>query len=612
MTARIEDYALIGDCETAALVSRDGSIDWLCLPRFDSAACFAALLGGPQHGRWQLAPAEPTRRVTRRYRDDTLVLETDFETASGAATIIDFMTPHDSTSDLVRIVVGRSGHVALRTELVIRFDYGATVPWVSRLEDGTLRAIAGPDMLVLRATIDVRGEGLKTVGEFAVRAGERVAFVLTHAASHLPVPPPIDAEAALAATEKSWAEWAARCSVAGEWSGTVKRSLITLKALSYAPTGGILAAPTTSLPERLGGVRNWDYRFCWLRDSTFTLLALMGGGYYDEAQSWRDWLLRAVAGSPDQMQIVYGLAGERSLPERALPWLPGYEGAQPVRVGNAAAEQFQIDVFGEVMDMLHQARKGGLAPSPAGWSLERALLGHLAAVWDQPDHGIWEVRGGPRHFTHSKVMAWVAFDRAVKSVETFKLEGAYEDWRKLAARIHADVCRNAWRDDLGSFVQSYGSDELDASLLLIPLVGFLPPEDPRVRATVAAIEQRLTVDGLVLRYDTRRAADGLPPGEGVFLPCSFWLADNLILQGEHARARTLFERLCACANDVGLLAEEYDPRTRRMLGNFPQAFTHVALTNTALNLSRARGPAEARSEPSAAASRQAPEPIAGS
>jgi GH15 family glucan-1,4-alpha-glucosidase len=600
MTARIEDYGLIGDCETAALVGRDGSIDWLCLPRFDSGACFAALLGGPQHGRWLIAPREPATRITRRYRDDTLILETTFETASGAVTLIDFMTPHDDHSDLVRIVVGRSGRVALQTELVIRFDYGASVPWVSRLDDGALRAIAGPDMLLLRAGVTLRGEDLKTVGEFTVAAGERVAFVLTHTASHLAAPPAIDAEQALAETERAWTAWSSRCASAGQWSGVVKRSLITLKALSFKPTGGIIAAPTTSLPERLGGVRNWDYRFCWLRDSTFTLLALMGAGYYEEAQAWRDWLLRAIAGSPDQMQIVYGIAGERRLPEWELPWLPGYEGSAPVRVGNAAAQQFQIDVFGEVMDMLHQARKGGLPPSPAGWSLERALLAHLAQVWDQPDEGIWEVRGGPRHFTHSKVMAWVAFDRALKSVEAFKLEAPDGEWRRLAARIHADVCRNAWNDDLGSFVQSYGSRQLDASLLLIPLVGFLPPEDPRVRATLAAIEQRLTVDGLVLRYDTGRGVDGLPPGEGVFLPCSFWFCDNLILQGEHDRARALFERLCGLANDVGLLAEEYDPAARRMLGNFPQAFSHVALANTALNLSRIRGPAEKRAEKAAA------------
>jgi len=600
MTARIEDYAIIGDCETAALVGRDGSIDWLCLPRFDSPACFAALLGGPQHGRWQIAPVEPTRRVARRYRGDTLILETTFETASGAATLIDFMTPHDTNSDLVRIVVGRRGRIALRTELVIRFDYGFSVPWVSRLDDGTLRAIAGPDMLMLRSTAELHGEDLKTVVELALGEGERVAFVLTHSASHLPAPAAIDAESALAETERFWTEWSGQCASAGEWTGLVKRSLLTLKALTFRPTGGIIAAPTTSLPEHLGGVRNWDYRFCWLRDSTFTLLALMGAGFYEEAKAWRDWLLRAVAGSPDQMQIVYGIAGERRLPEWEVGWLPGYEASRPVRVGNAAAQQLQIDVYGEVMDMLHQGRKGGLPPSPAGWSLERALLDHLAKVWDQPDEGIWEVRGGRRHFTHSKVMAWVAFDRARRSVEAFKLDGPLEEWRRLAARIHADICRNAWREDLGSFVQSYGSSELDASLLLIPLVGFLPPEDPRVRATMAAVERRLTADGLVLRYDTGRVADGLPAGEGVFLPCSFWLADNLILQGEHDRARALFERLCGLCNDVGLLAEEYDPHAKRMLGNFPQAFSHVALANTAFNLSRMQGPAEQRADKAAA------------
>ena len=485
MPSRIEDYAIVGDCETAALVARDGSIDWLCWPRFDSGACFAALLGGPEHGRWLVAPADTEARVSRRYRDGTMILETDFETDEGAVTVVDFMPLRGSASDLVRMVVGRRGRVAMRTELVLRFHYGAIVPWVSRLDDGRLRAIAGPDMIVLDTPVRLHGHGLTTVGEFSVSAGETVPFVLTWGPSHLAPPPSVDPGRALGDTERFWRAWSGRCAYAGEWGSAVERSLLTLKALTYRPTGGIVAAPTTSLPEQLGGTRNWDYRYCWLRDATLTLLALMDAGYYEEAGAWRDWLLRAAAGSPAPAQIMYGIQGERHLREWELDWLPGYEGAAPVRVGNAAHAQLQLDVFGEVMDAFHQAREGGLAESRQAWHLQRALLGQLETIWDQPDRGIWEVRGDPQHFTYSKVMAWVAVDRALKSAEQFRLEGPLDRWRALRARIHDEVCRKGWSEARGSFVQAYGSALLDASLLQLPLVGFLPPDDPRVRATVA-------------------------------------------------------------------------------------------------------------------------------
>ena len=599
MPSRIEDYALVGDCETAALVARDGSIDWLCWPRFDSGACFAALLGGPEHGRWLVAPADTEARVSRRYRDGTMILETDFETDEGAVTVVDFMPLRGSASDLVRLVVGKRGRVAMRTELVLRFHYGAIVPWVSRLDDGRLRAIAGPDMIVLDTPVRLHGHGLTTVGEFSVSAGETVPFVLTWGPSHLAPPPAVDPGRALGDTERFWRAWSGRCAYAGEWGSAVERSLLTLKALTYRPTGGIVAAPTTSLPEQLGGTRNWDYRYCWLRDATLTLLALMDAGYYEEAGAWRDWLLRAAAGSPAQAQIMYGIQGERHLREWELDWLPGYEGAAPVRVGNAAHAQLQLDVFGEVMDAFHQAREGGLAESRQAWHLQRALLGQLETIWDQPDRGIWEVRGDPQHFTYSKVMAWVAVDRALKSAEQFRLEGPLDRWRALRARIHDEVCRKGWSEARGSFVQAYGSALLDASLLQLPLVGFLPPDDPRVRATVAAIERELMVDGLVLRYDSGATDDGLPAGEGAFLACTFWLADNYVMQGRRDEARRIFEGLLKLRNDVGLLSEEYDARAGRLVGNFPQAFSHVALIGTALNLSaaeRAEGqrPAEQR------------------
>jgi GH15 family glucan-1,4-alpha-glucosidase len=598
--ARIEDYALISDCETGALVSRDGSIDWLCFPRFDSGACFAALLGGPEHGRWRVAPAAGSYQTRRCYRGDTLILETEFETANGVVTVLDFMPPRDACPDLVRMVVGRRGRVVMRTELVLRFEYGSIVPWVSRVEGGVLRAIAGPDMVVLRTAVPLRGEGLTTIGEFDVAAGETAAFVLTYGPSHRPLPGETDPVAALADTEAFWQEWAGRCTYRGEWRDAVMRSLLTLKALTYQPTGGIVAAPTTSLPEQVGGPRNWDYRYCWLRDATITLLSLMNAGYYDEASAWRDWLLRAAAGSPSQLQIMYGLAGERYLHEHELPWLPGYEGSAPVRVGNAAHDQLQLDVFGEVMDALHHARVGGMEGTVDEWRLQQALVRYLASVWDQPDEGIWEVRGGRQQFTYSKVMAWVAVDRAIKGAEQFGLDGPLGRWRALRQQIHDDVCTRGFDRGDGTFVQAYGSKQLDASLLLIPLVGFLPPSDPRVCGTVAAIERRLTIDGLVLRYDTAATADGLPAGEGAFLACSFWLANDLFLVGRRDDARRLFERLLDLRNDVGLLAEEYHPQARRQLGNFPQAFSHVALVDAAFTLSRegeaGAGPVEQRAE----------------
>ena len=597
---KIEDYALIGDCETAALVGRNGSIDWLCWPRFDSAACFAALLGTRDNGRWLISPASEFK-TTRRYRPGTLVLETEFETADGAVTLVDFMPIRDAASDLVRTVIGRRGRVSMAMEFILRFDYGASVPWVSRLADGKgIRAVAGPDMALLCSPVVLEGRDLTTAASFDVAAGETLSFVLTHVASHLELPRRIDPDAALRETEAYWKSWSERCTAVGEWREPVLRSLLTLKALTYAPTGGIVAAPTTSLPEFIGGVRNWDYRFCWLRDATLTLLALMNGGYYDEAGAWREWLTRAVAGSPEQTQIMYGIAGERRLDEVILDWLPGYENSRPVRVGNAAAAQLQLDVYGEVMDVLYNASKGGLAGSDPAWGVQRALLDHLERVWIEPDSGMWEVRGPPRHFTYSKVMAWVAVDRAVKGVEQFGLQGSLERWRELRSRIHADVCANGWSAKRGSFVQSYGSDELDASLLLLPITGFLPCSDPRVVATIEAIQRELTHDGLVLRYRTRESLDGLPPGEGVFLACSFWLADCLILLGRRDEARVRFERLVGLANDVGLLAEEYDPRSGRQLGNFPQAYSHVALINTAMNLTQDSKPVEQRAGKKAA------------
>jgi GH15 family glucan-1,4-alpha-glucosidase len=598
MSHPIEGYALIGGCETAALVSKSGSIDWLCWPRFDSGACFATLLGDADGSSWRIAPAPRAEaKVTRRYRRNTLILETEYTTADGTAVVIDFMPLRDgkATSHLVRLVVGKRGTVPMRSDLVIRFGYGGWVPWVTQSKDGDLLAIAGPDQLRLRTPVALRGEDLTTVGEFSVSAGQQVPFVLTYSPSHLPLPPQVDPEEALRSTEEFWRSWSSACQGPDEHSEIVTRSLITLKALTYAPTGGIVAAPTTSLPEQLGGQRNWDYRFCWLRDATLTLLALMNAGYYEEAGAWRDWLLRAAAGSPSQIQIMYGIGGERWLAEREIPWLAGYEGAKPVRIGNAAADQLQLDVFGEVMDALHQAQSGGMHYLPASWEFQCALLQHLEEIWREPDEGIWEVRGGRRHFTYSKVMAWVAFDRAIKAIETDGVEGPIDKWRRIRAEIHEEICRRAFNPKIGAFAQAYDCDELDASTLLIPQVGFLPPDDPRVHGTVAAIEKRLIRNGLVLRYDTGATDDGLPPGEGAFLPCSFWLADSYVLLGRLADARRLFDRLVGLCNDVGLLAEEYDVGAGRLVGNFPQAFSHIALVNTAHNLAHAAKPCEQRS-----------------
>ena len=596
MALRIEDYALIGDCQTAALVGRDGSIDWLCWPRFDSPACFAALLGNADNGRWLIAPKDQVLGAERRYCPGTLVLETEFKTATGSATVIDFMPPADG-ADLVRIVIGRSGRVAFRTELVVRYNYGAIVPWVNRLDDGTINAIAGPERLVLRTPVELYGEDLKTMGDFTVDAGQSVPFVLSYGLSFQNPPPAIDPFEALERTAAFWREWSDRCADVGPWTDAVKRSLITLKALTYAPTGGIVAAATTSLPERLGGVRNWDYRYCWLRDATFTLLALMHLGYYDEARAWRDWLVRAVAGSPQQVQIMYGVGGERWLPELIVPWLPGYENSSPVRIGNGAYEQFQLDVFGETADAIFQTLKAGMKPSDRGRALQPVITEYLATAWRQPDEGIWEVRGGRQHFVHSKVMAWVAFDRAAMAVESEGHKDPARRWRQIADEIYAEVCERGFDRDLNSFVQAYGSKRLDASLLLLPLVGFLPAADPRIKGTLAAIEDRLLINNeFVLRYETENPGDGLPAGEGVFLACSFWLVDNYILQGRYAEARKLFDRLLSRCNDVGLLAEELDPLTGRMLGNFPQAYSHVGLINCALNLSRQTGPAEERAQ----------------
>jgi GH15 family glucan-1,4-alpha-glucosidase len=593
MPSRIEDYALLGDCETAALVGRDGSIDWLCFPRFDAGACFAALLGTPEHGRWLLAPAQPPYTVKRRYRPGTLILETDYETESGAVTVVDWMPPRSAAPDVMRMVTGTRGQVPMRLELIIRFDYGSIIPWVRRTDSG-IRATAGPDTLYFRTDLPLRGEDEHTISEFTVAAGQRHCMTLTWESTYQPEPAKKDVEQSLCDTEEWWREWSSRCTYHGEWRDAVLRSLITLKALTYAPTGGVVAAPTTSLPEQLGGVRNWDYRYCWLRDATFTLYALMIGGYTEEARAWREWLINAVAGSPSKLQIMYGLAGERRLTELELPWLPGYEGAAPVRIGNAAHQQHQLDVYGEVMDALYLARRVGLDPSENAWRIQRAIVSFLETDWEKPDEGIWEVRGPRRHFTHSKVMAWVALDRAVKSVEHFGLDGPVEQWRRLRDHIHRQVCREGFNPRLNSFVQYYGSDRVDASLLMLPLVGFLPATDPRMLGTVEAIQRLLMHDGFVYRYQADEAVDGLPGDEGVFLLCTFWLADNLALQGRHEEAREIFVRLLALRNDLGLLSEEYDPHTRRLVGNFPQAFSHVGLINTARNLTRAGGPAEDR------------------
>jgi len=586
MAARIEDYALLGDTETAALVSKDGSIDWLALPRFDSPACFAALLGTEDHGRWQIRPASPIRRVTRRYRAG-LILETEWETDEGTVALIDGMPQRDDAPNLIRIVEGRRGRVPMTLDLRLRFDYGSTVPWVRSI-DGAWRAVAGPDAVVVYTPIDLAGIDHSTQAEFSVGEGERVPFELRWHLSHQPPPAPVDPHRAIEVAEQTWRDWADRCTYDGEWSDAVRSSLTVLKGLTYHPTGGIVAAATTSLPETLGGERNWDYRYCWLRDATFTLLSLIECGYTEEATAWRDWLLRTVAGDPGKLQIMYGAAGERRLSEHELPWLAGYEGSQPVRVGNAAHGQLQLDVWGEVMDALWAGRQAGMAGDDDAWRLQKSLLGHLEGIWTEPDEGIWEVRGPRRQFTHSKVMAWVAFDRAVRCVEQLGSDGPVDRWRALRAEIHQDVCTKGV-DARGAFVQSYGSTELDASLLLIPLVGFLPADDPRVKATVDAVATELADDdGFVLRYLPDPAVEGLTGHEGSFLLCTFWLADCYALQGRRDEAVALFERLLALRNDVGLLSEQWDAGGRRMLGNFPQAFSHIGLINAAADIDRER------------------------
>jgi GH15 family glucan-1,4-alpha-glucosidase len=583
---RIEDYALIGDLMTAALVSRDGSIDWLCLPRFDSTACFARLLGDDGNGYWSLRPVAEVTATRRRYRDDTMVLETEMDTAEGTVRIVDFMPIRHEHADVVRVVEGVRGRVPMRMDLVVRFEYGRTVPWVRRLDNGAVAYVVGPDALYLHTPVHTRGEDLTTVAEFAAEEGERTPFVLMWDFSHNEPPAPVDATRALADTEAYWRDWSSKTRYEGRWHDAVHRSLLTLKALTFAPTGGIVAAPTTSLPERIGGVRNWDYRYCWLRDATFTLQSLLIAGYTDEAAAWRDWLLRAVAGVPAQMQTLYGPAGERRLPEWEADWLTGYEGSAPVRIGNAAVEQFQLDVYGEVMDALHQTRRMGLDNDGPSWDFQRQMMAFLSDAWHEPDEGIWEVRGPRRHFTHSKVMAWVAFDRAVKAVETYGREGPVDEWRAARDEIHAEVCAKGWSEERGSFVQYYGAKDVDAALLMIPLVGFLPVHDERVVATVDTIVHDLCDGGLVRRYrDDSPEVDGLPRGEGAFLACSYWLVDNLAMLGRHDEAVAMFERLLALRNDVGLLGEEYDPSAGRMLGNFPQAFSHVALVNAAYGLS---------------------------
>ena len=606
MSAPIESYGLIGDCETAALVGLDGSIDWLCWPRFDSDACFAALLGNSSHGRWQITTLSDAVEVTRRYRRDTLILETTFKTKTGKATLVDFMLPRGRTSDLIRLIRGDEGQVDMCMELALRFGYGATIPWVSRLDDGTLRAVAGPDMAVLRCAVALEGENFKTEATFTVAKGESVPFVLSYGPSHLPVPQPVDAEEALASCEKFWHDWTATTKADGPHAEAIKRSLITLKALTYVPSGGIVAAPTTSLPERAGGPRNWDYRFCWIRDSTLTLLALMNAGVYDEASAWRDWLLRAVAGDPADMQIMYGIMGERRLTEWEVEWLPGYLDSKPVRVGNAAHGQFQLDVYGELMDTLEQARKGALATKESGWGLQVELMKHVDRTWSEPDYGIWETRGPPRHFTYSKVMAWVAYDRAVKAVTRHGLPGPVDEWRATRNRIRAEIFQHGFDAERNTFRSAYGETTLDASLLMLGQVGFIKPTDPRFIGTIEAIERSLLVDGFVKRYDTVEGNDGLEPGEGAFLACSFWLADAYAAVGRRADAEAMFERLLSIRNDLGLLAEEYDTDKGRLIGNFPQAFSHVGLINTAFNLTRVSRPAEQRARVKGGADVKAP------
>ena len=586
---RIEDYGLIGDCTTAALVGRDGSLDWLCWPRFDSGACFAALLGDETNGRWHIGPAGPGARSERSYRDSSMVLETRFENDEGAFAVIDFMPVGGKTSSVVRIVEGRRGMSKIRMSLRLRFDYGSSVPWVESIDDGIV-AIAGPNLVVLRSGVPMHGENFSTVAEFSLEQGQRVGFALSYGASHLPPPEPIDVDDALRTTEAFWTEWAGRCHCDGKHREALLRSLLTLKALTFTETGGMVAAPTTSLPEHIGGERNWDYRYCWIRDATLTLSSFMRAGYYDEAKAWRDWLHRSLAGKPEDLQIMYGIAGERWLVECDVRWLSGYYGSKPVRVGNAAYQQLQLDVWGEMMGALHLAREGGLAHLPSSWDLQCAALNHLAGIWQQPDDGIWEVRGGRQNFVHSKVMAWLAFECCIRDAEKYHLDAPLDAWKKTREEIHRVVCERGFNSRKNSFTQSYETDELDASLLLIPRTGFLPIDDPRVAGTIAAIERELLVDGFVLRYRSERVKDGLPAGEGVFLPCSFWMANAYLMQGRRDEAEAMLDRLLALRNDLGLLSEEYDTRERRLVGNFPQAFSHLSLVHAVLNLENGISP----------------------
>ena len=598
MPARIEDYALIGDCETAALVARDGSIDWLCWPRFDSDACFAALLGDESHGRWKIAPADKDARTTRRYLPNTLVLETTFETSKGVVQMLDFMPPRGRASDIVRLVTGKLGEVEMQMELILRFGYGATVPWVTRVHGDVLRAISGPDMAVLRTGAEIRGEAMTTVAEFTVREGQTVPFVLSYGPSNEPLPEELDPAQALEDTKAFWIDWNSATKIDGPYEEAIRRSLLTLKALTYSPTGGLIAAPTTSLPEQFGGPRNWDYRYCWIRDATLTLLSFINAGHLEEARAWADWLHRAAAGDPADMRIMYGIGGERRLLEWEADWLPGYENSKPVRIGNAAHQQFQLDVYGELMDVFHQGRKATGRTNRERWPLQLAVVNHVAQVWDQPDEGIWEVRSGPQHFTYSKVMAWVVLDRAVRCVEEFGNDGTLEAWRALRETIRADIMDKGVDKKRGVFKRAYDDANLDASLLLLAEVGFVQPDDPIFVATVEAIERELmTPHGLLMRYDTAKVADGLPAGEGAFLPCSFWLANAYVLLGRINDARTLFERLLELRNDLGLMSEEYDVEAGRMAGNFPQAFSHVAMLSTAMNLTHRLKPSEQRADP---------------
>ncbi|HXS76695.1 MAG TPA: glycoside hydrolase family 15 protein [Terracidiphilus sp.] len=588
MSARIEDYAIIGDCETAALVDCNGSIDWLCWPAFSSEACFAKLLGGDDNGYWKISPTDGEWKTTRKYREHTLIVETVFETKDWAVRLTDFMPVRGNNSDLVRMVEGIRGETRIRMELCLRFDYGRSVPWVNRIEKG-IRAIAGPNLCVLRASVPTHGENMKTVAEFPVKAGKRVSFTLTYGPSHKEDPPEIDVDEAFKETVEFWEEWTGRLHFDGEHREIVERSLMTLKAMTYLPTGGVVAAVTTSLPESLGGVRNWDYRYCWLRDTTFTLLALANGGYYDEAAAWQDWLLRALGGSPDQVQIMYGLRGERQLQEWTVDWLDGYEASKPVRIGNAAAMQTQLDIYGEMLDSFYHAQHKMGRYSEQDFRVLVLLMKHLEEIWEKPDQGIWETRGGAQQFTYSKLMAWVAFDRAVLIAEQLKYGAPVDRWKQLREAVHQQICEQGFNKKLNSFVQVYGGDQLDASLLLMPLVGFLPGADERIKGTVEAIRRDLMQDGLVLRYNTSRVQDGLPPGEGVFLACSFWMVSSLKAVGREDEARELFKKLLELPNDLGLLSEEYDPKAKRMVGNFPQAFSHIALVNAAFDLEDGEG-----------------------